>query len=88
MCNSGYLSRIRHVYYQLVNVNKSSEELLIIKLISKAIVYVESALFHYGYINLAPRKWSIAVPMTISRTKLGLIHLQYNLTMYSQIYMN
>lgn len=31
---------------------------------------VESALFYYGYSDFAPRKWSIAVPRTMSRTKL------------------
>ena len=31
---------------------------------------MESALFYYGYSDFAPRKWSVAVPRTISRTKL------------------
>ena len=31
---------------------------------------MESALFHYGYSDFTPRKWSIAVPRTISRRKL------------------
>ena len=30
----------------------------------------ESALFHYGYSDFAPQKWSIAVPRSMSRTKL------------------
>ena len=29
---------------------------------------MESALFHYGYSDFSPRKWSIAVPRTASRT--------------------
>lgn len=70
MCNSGYLDRIRHGYYQLAEADTSSEEQLLAALIPKGIVCVESALFHYGYSNFAPRKWSIAVPRSMSRTKL------------------
>ena len=41
-------------------------------LIPKAIICVESALFYYGYSDFAPRKWSIAVPRSMSRTKLDI----------------
>ena len=70
LCNTGYLERIRHGYYQLADWDTSSEEQLIAALIPKAIICVESALFHYGYSGFAPRKWSIAVPRSMSRTKL------------------
>ncbi len=70
MCNAGYLDRIRHGYYQLADAEASSEEQLLAVLIPKGIVCVESALFHYGYSDFAPRKWSIAVPRSMSRTKL------------------
>lgn len=70
MCNVGYLDRIRHGYYQLAEADISSEEQLLAVLIPKGIVCVESALFHYGYSDFAPRKWSIAVPRSMSRTKL------------------
>lgn len=72
LCNTGYLERIRHGYYQLADGNTSSEEKLIATLIPKAIICVESALFHYGYSDFAPRKWSIAVPRSMSRTKLDI----------------
>ena len=72
LCNAGYLERIRHGYYQLADGNTSSEEQLIATLIPKAIICVESALFHYGYSDFAPRKWSIAVPRSMSRTKLDI----------------
>lgn len=71
MCNAGYLDRIRHGYYQLTETDSPSEEQLLAILIPKGIVCVESALFHYGYSDFAPRKWSIAVPRTMSRTKLN-----------------
>ena len=71
LCNAGYLDRIRHGYYQLAEADTSSEEQLLATLIPKGIVCVESALFHYGYSDFAPRKWSIAVPRSMSRTKLN-----------------
>lgn len=70
MCNAGYLDRIRHGYYQLAEADILSEEQLLAVLIPKGIVCVESALFHYGYSDFAPRKWSVAVPRSMSRTKL------------------
>lgn len=72
MCNSGYLNRIRHGYYQLADGDLPSEEQLLATLIPKAIVCLESALFHYGYSDFAPRKWDIAVPRSMSRTKLNI----------------
>ena len=47
------------------------EEQLLATLVPKEIVCVESALFHYGYTDFAPRKWSIAIPRSMSRTKLN-----------------
>ena len=70
LCNAGYLDRIRHGYYQIAEADTTSEEQLLATLIPKGIVCVESALFHYGYSDFAPRKWSIAVPRSMSRTKL------------------
>ena len=70
LCNAGFLNRVRHGYYQLAEQCVSSEEQLLATLIPKGIVCVESALFHYGYSDFAPRKWSIAVPRSMSRTKL------------------
>ena len=72
LCNTGFLERIRHGYYQLAEADTSSEEQLLAVLIPKGIVCVESALFHYGYSDFAPRKWSIAVPRSMSRTKLDI----------------
>ena len=70
MCNAGYLDRVRHGYYRMAENDTSSEEQLLATLIPKGIVCVESALFHYGYSDFAPRKWSIAIPRSMSRTKL------------------
>ena len=61
LCNTGYLERIRHGYYQLADGNTSSEEQLIAKLIPKAIICVESALFFFFFCGFVLRKWSISV---------------------------
>lgn len=70
MCNAGFLERVRHGYYSLAEKDIVSEERLLATLVPQGIVCVESALFYYGYSDFAPRKWSIAVPRTMSRTKL------------------
>lgn len=71
LCNAGILSRVRHGYYELTEKSEVSEEQLLATLVPKGIVCVESALIHYGYSDFAPRKWSIAVPRSMSRTKLN-----------------
>ena len=70
LCNAGYLNRVRHGYYQMAEQSEAMEEHLLATLIPEGVVCVESALFHYGYSDFAPRKWSIAVPRSISRAKL------------------
>lgn len=70
LCNAGYLDRVRHGYYQMAELSEISEEQMLATLIPQGIVCVESALFHYGYSDFAPRKWSVAVPRSVSRAKL------------------
>ena len=72
LCNAGFLNRVRHGYYQLAEQDEASEEQILAKLIPQGVICVESALFHYGYSDFSPRKWSIAVPRTISRSTLDL----------------
>ena len=75
LCNAGYLDRVRHGYYQMAEQNEATEEQMLATLIPQGIVCVESALFHYGYSDFAPRKWSIAVPRSVSRAKLDVAAL-------------
>lgn len=70
LCNAGYLDRVRHGYYQMAEQHETAEEQMLATLIPQGIVCVESALFHYGYSDFSPRKWSIAVPRSVSRAKL------------------
>ena len=70
LCNAGFLNRVRHGYYQMAEQTETAEEQMLATLIPQGIVCVESALFHYGYSDFSPRKWSIAVPRSVSRAKL------------------
>lgn len=68
LCNKGYIERIRPGFYQYPKNYDIKEETLIAKFLPRCIVCVESALFHYGYSDFAPREWTIAVPRSMSRT--------------------
>lgn len=77
LCNNGYIERVRHGYYALAEANDASEEQLIQTLLPEAIVCVESALFHYGYSDFAPRVWTLAVPRTMTKTKINMDAITY-----------
>ena len=68
LCKEGIRERIRRGFYQLPENSMVTDEQLIKELLPNGIICVESALFHYGYSYFSPRKWSIAVPRTASRT--------------------
>lgn len=69
ICKDGLISRIRQGCYCLPD-KMPSEEHLLSKLLPESIVCLESALYHYGYNDYAPTSWSVAVPRTISLSKL------------------
>ena len=77
LCNGGYIERVRHGYYALAEANDASEEQMIQTLLPEAIVCVESALFHYGYSDFAPRIWTLAVPRTMTKTKINMDAITY-----------
>lgn len=77
LCNDGYIKRVRHGYYSLAESDDTREEQLIQTLLPEAVVCVESALFHYGYSDFAPRIWTLAVPRTMTKTKINMDVLVY-----------
>ena len=77
LCNDGYIERVRHGYYALADANDASEEQMIQTLLPEAVVCVESALFHYGYSDFAPRVWTLAVPRTMTKTKINMDVITY-----------
>lgn len=70
-CKEGFLIRLKHGYYSLADEEPIYEEKLLFHLLSEAVICLESALFHYGYSDFTPRRWSVAVPRDYSRSKLN-----------------
>ena len=68
LCKEGVIERIRRGFYQLPQNAIVTDEQLLKEMLPRGIICVESALFHYGYSDFSPRKWSVAVPRTASRT--------------------
>ena len=68
LCKQGHIERIRNGFYQLPKNGDIKEEQLIATFLPQGVVCVESALFHYGYSDFAPREWAIAIPRSFSRT--------------------
>ena len=62
--------RVQHGFYRLSGDWNVTEAEYLSKLFPEAIVCVESALFHYGYIDFVPRRWTVAVPRMESQTKI------------------
>ena len=79
MCESGQLERIRHGYYQIADSMEMSEEKMIATFFKEGIVCMESALFYYGYSDKTPLEWTIAVPRTITRTKIKIDNFAYKI---------
>lgn len=71
---SNLISRIRQGFYCLPDELISDEQLLS-TVLSEGIVCLESALYHYGYSDYAPSSWALAVPRTISQSKLKICGL-------------
>lgn len=70
LCEQGEIERIRHGYYQIAGQNDISEEQMIKRFFKEGIVCMESALFYYGYSDHTPLVWTIAVPRSMTRSKM------------------
>ena len=64
LCKEGVIERIRRGFYQLPQNAIVTDEQILKEMLPRGIICVESALFHYGYSDFSPRKWSVAVPRT------------------------
>lgn len=56
----GELSKIKQGYYEL-SEEVNTEEIIIARLFSEAVIFLESALFYYHYTDRIPAAWQIAV---------------------------
>lgn len=54
------INKIKYGYYELSD-NTYPEEIIIARLFPQAVIFLESALMHYGYTDRIPSAWQIAV---------------------------
>ena len=60
LLETSVIRKIKHGFYELSD-GMVAEEVLISKLFPNAIIFLESALFHYDYTDRIPSAWQIAV---------------------------
>ncbi|MBC7197449.1 MAG: type IV toxin-antitoxin system AbiEi family antitoxin domain-containing protein [Deferribacterales bacterium] len=60
LVESGDINRIKRGYYEISD-NIYPEEAVIARLFPDAVIFLESALMHYGYTDRIPQAWQIAV---------------------------
>lgn len=87
MCNNGFLKRLRHGYYQLASEDNPTEEQIIATFLPEGIICLESALFYYNYSDRTPNEWTIAVPRSITTSKLKISLFQYRLIFVQNKYL-
>lgn len=67
---SGQLSRLRHGYYETASSNDVREHEILKKILPEGVLFLETAIFYYGYSDYTPRCYHLAVPRDISRSRL------------------
>jgi predicted transcriptional regulator of viral defense system len=60
LLDEGVITRIKRGFYELTDY-VSREEVIIARLFPQAVIFLESALLHYGYTDRIPLAWQIAV---------------------------
>lgn len=66
LIDNNILSKIKTGVYEIVDAYVP-DEIIIARIFPTAIIYLESALLHYGYTDRIPEKWQIAVDKNISK---------------------
>lgn len=60
LVDEGQLSKIKQGFYELAD-EVNPEEVIVARLFPQAVIFLESALIHYGYTDRIPTAWQIAV---------------------------
>lgn len=68
LMEEGIISRIKHGFYELTDYIPK-EEVIIARLFPEAVIFLESAMLHYGYTDRIPSAWQIAVDKNSQKTK-------------------
>ncbi len=69
LLNNNEIEQVRRGYYRIVDSNIYSEVPVLITLFPDAVLCLESALDHYGYVDRTPSAWHVAVKSSSSRTR-------------------
>lgn len=68
LLDSGVITKVKLGYYELSN-NLTSDEVLIARIFPNAVIYLESALMHYGYTDRIPSAIQVAVDKDSAKSK-------------------
>ena len=71
LLDEGVVSKIKYGYYELAD-RVVPDQVMIARLFPQAIVFLESALLHYGYTDRIPSAWQIAVDKHSEKSKYDL----------------
>ena len=63
------IEQVRRGYYRIVDDNIYSDVPILITLFPDAVLCLQSALDHYGYIDRSPSEWHVTVKSTSARTR-------------------
>jgi predicted transcriptional regulator of viral defense system len=63
------ISKIKRGFYELSDEMPQEEEVVIARLFPHAVIFLESALFHYEYTDRIPLAWQIAVDKDSNKTQ-------------------
>ncbi|MBC7083444.1 MAG: type IV toxin-antitoxin system AbiEi family antitoxin domain-containing protein [Firmicutes bacterium] len=72
LVKAGSIARIKRGVYEWVEDGRMDDIEIISRLLPDAILCMESALYHYQYIDRTPDRWHIAVDKRINRRKVKL----------------
>lgn len=68
LLEKGILSKVKTGVYEMRS-EVMPDEIMLMKLFPTAVIYLESALLHYGYTDRIPATWQIAVDKDISKSQ-------------------
>ena len=69
LIQEGVVEKVRHGYYQWIDSDNLSEVVTITRLFHDGILFMDTALRHYGYSDRTPAEWNIAVSKYSNRTR-------------------
>lgn len=72
LIKNGFIRKIKRGYYEWYENEIVSDIAIIKKLYPDAVIYLNSALYLYGYLDRTPSEWSIAVSRYSSRSRFAI----------------